>query len=133
MGVLQFICFLSDLTKKLEKVGPFECDELEKHCRARPSFCALLANRKSCFEASHMLAVIVCPSLTPHPGFAGEVRWALGEVRCRTPLSRVLRCGRIRTAATSSRPATSARARPSRVQISGAVHWSVASPRTSDS
>ena len=23
----------SDLTKKLEKVGPFECDELEKHCR----------------------------------------------------------------------------------------------------
>ena len=22
-----------DLTKKLEKVGPFECDELEKHCR----------------------------------------------------------------------------------------------------
>ena len=24
----------SDLTKKLEKVGPFECDKLEKHCRA---------------------------------------------------------------------------------------------------
>jgi hypothetical protein len=23
----------SDLTKKLEKVGPFECDELEKQCR----------------------------------------------------------------------------------------------------
>ena len=23
----------NDLTKKLEKVGPFECDELEKHCR----------------------------------------------------------------------------------------------------
>ena len=23
----------SDLTRKLEKVGPFECDELEKHCR----------------------------------------------------------------------------------------------------
>ena len=23
----------SDLTKKREKVGPFECDELEKHCR----------------------------------------------------------------------------------------------------
>ena len=23
----------SDLTKKFEKVGPFECDELEKHCR----------------------------------------------------------------------------------------------------
>ena len=23
----------SDLTKKLEKVGPFECDGLEKHCR----------------------------------------------------------------------------------------------------
>jgi len=23
----------SDLTKKLAKVGPFECDELEKHCR----------------------------------------------------------------------------------------------------
>ena len=34
---LQFLFFLrigrSDLTKKLEKVGPFECDELEKHCR----------------------------------------------------------------------------------------------------
>ena len=31
------ICFrahrTNDLTKKLEKVGPFECDELEKHCR----------------------------------------------------------------------------------------------------
>ena len=25
---------MNDLTKKLEKVGPFECDELEKHCRA---------------------------------------------------------------------------------------------------
>ena len=23
----------NDLTKQLEKVGPFECDELEKHCR----------------------------------------------------------------------------------------------------
>ena len=23
----------NDLTRKLEKVGPFECDELEKHCR----------------------------------------------------------------------------------------------------
>ena len=23
----------NDLTKKLEEVGPFECDELEKHCR----------------------------------------------------------------------------------------------------
>ena len=23
----------NDLTKKLEKIGPFECDELEKHCR----------------------------------------------------------------------------------------------------
>ena len=23
----------NDLTKKLERVGPFECDELEKHCR----------------------------------------------------------------------------------------------------
>ena len=23
----------NDLTKKFEKVGPFECDELEKHCR----------------------------------------------------------------------------------------------------
>ena len=23
----------NDLTKKLEKVGQFECDELEKHCR----------------------------------------------------------------------------------------------------
>ena len=23
----------NDLTKKLEKVGPFECDELETHCR----------------------------------------------------------------------------------------------------
>ena len=23
----------SDLTKKHETVGPFECDELEKHCR----------------------------------------------------------------------------------------------------
>ena len=23
----------SDLTQKLEKAGPFECDELEKHCR----------------------------------------------------------------------------------------------------
>ena len=23
----------NDLTKKLEKVGPFECDELERHCR----------------------------------------------------------------------------------------------------
>ena len=23
----------SGLTRKLEKVGPFECDELEKHCR----------------------------------------------------------------------------------------------------
>ena len=23
----------NDLTKKLKKVGPFECDELEKHCR----------------------------------------------------------------------------------------------------
>ena len=23
----------NDLTKNLEKVGPFECDELEKHCR----------------------------------------------------------------------------------------------------
>ena len=26
----------SDLTRKLEKVGPFECDELEKHCRVSP-------------------------------------------------------------------------------------------------
>ena len=25
----------NDLTKKLEKVGPIECDELEKHCRVR--------------------------------------------------------------------------------------------------
>ena len=23
----------NDLTKKLEKVGPYECDELEEHCR----------------------------------------------------------------------------------------------------
>ena len=23
----------NDFTKKLKKVGPFECDELEKHCR----------------------------------------------------------------------------------------------------
>ena len=28
----------NDLTKKLEKVGPFECDELEKHCRVSASF-----------------------------------------------------------------------------------------------
>ena len=25
----------NDLTKKIEKVGPFECDELEKYCRVR--------------------------------------------------------------------------------------------------
>ena len=24
---------MNDLTKTLKKVGPFECDELEKHCR----------------------------------------------------------------------------------------------------
>ena len=28
----------SDLTRKLEKVGPFECDELEKHFRVRVIF-----------------------------------------------------------------------------------------------
>ena len=36
-GIVFFFFFArigrSDLTKKLEKVGPFECDELEKHCR----------------------------------------------------------------------------------------------------
>ena len=40
-----YICTIfNDLTKKLEKVGPFECDELEKYCRASakcyPSGCA---------------------------------------------------------------------------------------------
>ena len=38
MSFLKFFPFFrahrkNDLTKKLEKVGPFECDELEKHCR----------------------------------------------------------------------------------------------------
>ena len=37
LRTLLFLCFrahrTNDLTKKLEKVGLFECDELEKHCR----------------------------------------------------------------------------------------------------
>ena len=35
----------NDLTRKLEKVGPFECDELEKHCRVSAK-CYLI-----CFRA----------------------------------------------------------------------------------
>ena len=38
LNVLNYFSFFrahrtNDLTKKFEKVGPFECDELEKHCR----------------------------------------------------------------------------------------------------
>ena len=53
----------SDLTKKLEKVGPFECDELEKHCRVSakcyPTIVpALYTMTKEKFKKSSMLPEI---------------------------------------------------------------------------
>ena len=46
--------FFFFLTKKLEKVGPFECDELEKHCRVSakcyptklPALCAMTKEKR---------------------------------------------------------------------------------------
>ena len=60
--------FLNDLTKKLEKVGPFECDELEKHCRVSakcyPSkLPALYTMAKEKFNSFFLLMFLVCPAV----------------------------------------------------------------------
>ena len=52
----------NDLTKKLEKVGPFECDELEKHCRVI-YFKGLNAIEKSCFETLHTTSCVTRTAL----------------------------------------------------------------------
>ena len=51
------------ITKKLEKVGPFECDELEKHCRVSAkcyptTVPALYTMTKEKFKKSSMLPEI---------------------------------------------------------------------------
>ena len=54
----------SDLTKKLEKVGPFECDELEKHCRVSAKCYptrvpALYTMTKEKFKSGFLLLLLV--------------------------------------------------------------------------
>ena len=54
----------NDLTKKLEKVGPFECDELEKHCRVSAKCYptrvpALYTMTKEKFKAGFLLLLLV--------------------------------------------------------------------------
>ena len=55
----------NDLTKKLEKVGPFECDELEKHCRVsakcyRTKIPALYTMTKEKFNAVFLVLLAAC-------------------------------------------------------------------------
>ena len=52
------------LTKKLEKVGPFECDELEKHCRVSAKCYptrvpALYTMTKEKFKSGFLLLLLV--------------------------------------------------------------------------
>ena len=54
----------NDLTKKLEKVGPFECDELEKHCRVSAKcypikVIALYTMAKENFNALFLVLLLV--------------------------------------------------------------------------
>jgi len=54
----------NDLTRKLEKVGPFECDELEKHCRVSakcypPEVPALYTMAKGKFNAVCLVLLLV--------------------------------------------------------------------------
>ena len=54
----------NDLTKKLEKVGPFECDELEKHCRVSAkcyptTVPALYTMTKEKFKSGFLLLLLV--------------------------------------------------------------------------
>ena len=54
----------NDLTKKLEKVGPFECDELEKHCRVSAKCYptrvpALYTMTKEKFKSGFLLLLLV--------------------------------------------------------------------------
>ena len=54
----------NDLTRKLEKVGPFECDELEKHCRVGAKcyptrVAALYTMTKEKFKSVFLLLLLV--------------------------------------------------------------------------
>ena len=74
----------NDLTKKLEKVGPFECDELEKHCRVSAKcyptkLPALYTMAKEKFNSFLLFLFLFCPLV--EKSNAGDKLVAIKEKR----------------------------------------------------
>ena len=76
----------NDLTKKLEEVGPFECDELEEHCRVSakcyptklPALCTMAKESSEIYFPNIRITLprtlpLYCV-LVPGGVFAGDAR-----------------------------------------------------------
>ena len=81
-SVFLFVFFFSRASdersyQKLEKVGPFECDELEKHCRVSAKCYptkvpALYTMTKEKFDSSFLVLLLAACFPTDEKSSAGE-------------------------------------------------------------